>query len=531
MDDVDAAEALQAKTMLLSGDWVTQRLNGVVYLDKAPLKYWLTAALFRVFGIHDWVARLPTAIATILLCLLVYRIGEWFDGPKTGFYAGLVLSTSIGLFLFTRTIIPDVILTLFITLSLWCFIRALESEQLSRRWALSMYVFLACAVLTKGLIGLVLPTGIGVIYLFIARKDWRRLHILPGVLLFLVIAAPWHVLATIRNPPVFDFTLHAGDHFGGKFRGFFWFYFINEQLLRFLNERWPRDYNTVPRFWFWAYHLLWFFPWSLYFPAALKQLTRMRLLMLCWIGFVMLFFTLSTTQEYYSMPIYPAIALLLGSAMANREPGTKIAGAICATAAVIVAVLLGKVWNLPTPGDIFSALIQHPSLYTLSLGHMADLTIPALAYLRTPLLVAGLALAVGGLGALLWTGWRAYLSLAMMLVIFFQAARLALVVFDPYLSSYAIAEKLKQLPPGVLVVSGKFNPLSSLSFYSDKPVLQNGDDLDILEYGALAPGAPKIQISDAELKQLPAYIVTKKPQTRFLFRTADKYLVSNIMSP
>ena len=137
----------------------------------------------------------------------------------------------------------------------------------------------------------------------------------------LLIAAPWHILATLRNPPYFAFTLHSGP---GEYHGFLWFFFINEQLLRFLNLRYPRDYNTVPRLYFWLLHLAWLFPWSVYFPAVAKLSFSSRatapaergLLALCWAGFVLVFFTFSTTQEYYSMPCYPALALLLGSAMA-----------------------------------------------------------------------------------------------------------------------------------------------------------------------------------------------------------------------
>ncbi len=112
----------------------------------------------------------------------------------------------------------------------------------------------------------------------------------------------------------------------GEYHGFWWFFFINEQLLRFLNLRYPRDYDTVPRSLFWLFNLIWLFPWSVYLPAAFKlsyrpvdRAGRTRLMALCWIGFVMVFFTFSTTQEYYSMPIYPAMALLLGSAMALED--------------------------------------------------------------------------------------------------------------------------------------------------------------------------------------------------------------------
>src|ERR1035437_3721499 len=130
-----------------------------------------------------------------------------------------------------------------------------------------------------------------------------------------------------RNPPYFDFTMHSE---AGSYHGFFWFYFINEHVLRFLNLRYPRDYNTVPRLYFWLFHLLWLFPWSLYFPAALKlnyrksdRASQARLMALCWGGFVLAFFTFSTTQEYYSMPAYPAMALLRGWAMASAGPLVK----------------------------------------------------------------------------------------------------------------------------------------------------------------------------------------------------------------
>lgn len=88
-----------------------------------------------------------------------------------------------------------------------------------------------------------------------------------GTLLILLVAAPWHVLATLRNPPYFDFTMSSGP---GQYRGFFWFYFFNEHILRFLNLRWPRDYNTVPRHLFWLFHLAWLFPWSVYLPGLVK---------------------------------------------------------------------------------------------------------------------------------------------------------------------------------------------------------------------------------------------------------------------
>ena len=188
---------------------------------------------------------------------------------------------------------------------------------------MAMWAAMGTGLLLKGLIAAVFPVAAGLLYLALTRQFWLRRRgggcrpFAGMLLLLLAIAAPWHVLATLRNPPYFDFTMHSER---GSYHGFFWFYFINEHLLRFLNLRYPRDYNTVPRLYFWLFHLLWLFPWSVYFPAAVglsigsaDRASRTRLLALCWAGFILAFFTFSTTQEYYSMPCYPALALLLGS--------------------------------------------------------------------------------------------------------------------------------------------------------------------------------------------------------------------------
>jgi 4-amino-4-deoxy-L-arabinose transferase-like glycosyltransferase len=530
MDDVDASQALIARNMLQSGDWVTARLDGVAFLDKAPLKYWITAIFYSVIGIRDWVARIPGALSAIALCWVTFRFGRWAFSPRVGFYAGLFLSTCIGLFLFTRIVIPDVILTLSITVALWAFLRALdEREEKPRLWAYVMAASLAAGLLLKSLIGLVFPVGIAFVFLVFTRRlfdrqTWKRLYPFTGFLIFVGIAAPWHVLATIRNPPYFDFTMHAGP---GQYHGFFWFYFINEQVLRFLNARYPRDYNTVPRLYFWLFHLVWLFPWSVYLPTLMRlgykpvdRPGRARLLALCWIGLVMLFFTLSTTQEYYSMPIYPALALLLACGVAASDDsirwGARVVSVVAACAAIAIFAILVSVRGLPTPGDISSALTQNADAYTLSLGHMHDLTLKSFAYLRLPLVIAGIAFVIGAVGAWRLRAERALLAMAVMMVIFFQAARLALVTFDPYLSSRPIAEALKRAPQGQLVIYGNHNAISSLMFYTqDKCLMLNGRYFN-LEYGSYAPDAPPVFINDDDFSRL-----WSKPERWYLALTDD----------
>lgn len=512
MDDVDAVQAQIARNMLDSGDWVTARLDGVAYLEKSPLVYWMIAASFKVFGVNDWAARIPIALATILLCWVTARFAAWAFSPRAGLYAGLVLATSVGLYLFTRILIPDVILTLTITLAMWGALRALdEAETRPRLWAAIAATSMGTGLLLKGLVAVVFPLGGLIAYLAITRQlfDWntlRRLRPFSGAALALLIAAPWHVLATLENPPYIDFTFRSVP---GEYRGFFWFYFMNEHVLRFLNMRHPRDYNTVPRLWFWLFHLLWLFPWSVYFPAAAKQsfkpvdrAGRARLLALCWTGFLLAFFTFSTTQEYYSMPCYPALALLIGSAMAAEKgwlrAGTKVVGAVAALAAIAIFAILWQVRALPTPGDISTALTQNPDLYTLSLGHMTDLTLSSFAYLRTPLLMAGIAFLIGAGSTWLLKGHRAWLGIALMMVVFFHAARVAMVAFDPYLASRPLAEALKQAAPGTVIFDDQYYTFSSVFFYTNTRGLLLNGRVNNLEYGSYAPGAPQVFIDDTE---------------------------------
>jgi 4-amino-4-deoxy-L-arabinose transferase-like glycosyltransferase len=516
MDDVDSVQAQIARNMLVSGDWVTARLDGVPYLEKPPLIYWTIALSYKVFGVHDWSARIPMALSALALCWVTAGFGVWAFGKRAGFYAGLCMATCVGLFLFTRVLIPDVMLTFTTALAMWAFLRAIDAEEpRPRLWAFLFAASLGAGLLLKSLIAVVFPVGAAIVYLLLTRQlfswnVWKRLRPFSGALVILLIAAPWHILATLRNPPYFVFTLHSGPN---SYHGFLWFFFINEQLLRFLNMRYPRDYNTVPRLYFWLFHLIWLFPWSVYLPAVAKlsfkpidRAGRARLLSLCWLGFVLIFFTFSTTQEYYSMPCYPALALLIGSAMAAENVwvrrGTRTLAVIASCATIAAFAIYWNVRNLPAPGDISSALSRNPKSYSLSLGHMLDLTLPSFAYLRTPLLLASIAFLVGALGNLRAQGQRAFLASALMMVLFFHAARMAMVVFDPYLSSRPIAEVLLKSPEGALIVERHYYPTSSIFFYTDRTaLLLNGRVLN-LEYGSNAPGAADVFIDDTKFATL-----------------------------
>jgi hypothetical protein len=390
------------------------------------------------------------------------------------------------------------------------------SEPRRRGWFLALYISLACGLLLKGLIAAVFPVAIAAIYLLVTREVpfrevARRLRPMSGVALVLLIAAPWHILATIRNPPYFDWTMHSRP---GQYHGFFWFYFLNEHLFRFLNLRYPRDYNTVPRVWFWLLHFVWLFPWSMTFIAAFRHSYRpvsregkVRLLALIWVGFVLTFFTLSTTQEYYSLPIYPALAMLLGSDLAMRERYPRVARFVLSfvLSVCLCAIVFLLAYNAHTAihGDISNALTQNPDMYTLSLGHMSDLTLHSFAYLRVPLALAGCGLLIGMIATFRDRRTGAVVAgLALMMIVFIQAARLALVAFDPYLSSKPLADALSRSEPGVLVEGDAYYAFSSVFFYTNRTALLWDGRSNNLEYGSNAPNAAQVFIDDAGLKAL-----------------------------
>jgi hypothetical protein len=371
----------------------------------------------------------------------------------------------------------------------------------------------------------VFPVAAVVIYLLCTRqifsaRVWKRLRPLSGVAIILLIAAPWHILATLRNPPYFNFTMKSVP---GEYHGFFWFFFINEQLLRFLNLRSPRDYNTVPRFYFWLLNLAWLFPWSVYLPAAtglsyrsVDRAGRTRLLALCWIGFVLVFFTFSTTQEYYSMPCYPAFALLIGSAIAMNgrtiQRGTRFLTVFFSLAAVAAIAILFAVRHIPTPGDISQALSSNPEAYTLSLGHMEDLTIKSFAYLRIPLALAAGSFLIGAIGTIRTASKKVYVTVAIMMVVFFHAARLAMIDFDPYLSSRPLVNKLQQSPQGNLIVDHHYYWFSSVFFYTDRTAFLLNGRFNNLVYGSYAPNAPNVFLDDRQF-----YALWRSPERYYMF--------------
>ncbi|MBI1353007.1 MAG: glycosyltransferase family 39 protein [Acidobacteria bacterium] len=548
MDDVDATYAQIARQMLETGDWVTARLDGVVYFDKPPGQVWAMAASYALFGVSAWAARIPLALACVLLCWVTLRFGRWAFGEPSGSWAATALAGSVGLWLFSRMRIPDPALTLTITVSLYAAMRLLEGDvRRPRLWSALLGAALGVGVLWKGLPALVFPGAALFLYLLATRNlldpgSWRRLRLAWAGAACLLIAAPWHIAAILRNPPYFDFAMTSEP---GVYRGFFWRYFINEHVLRYLGLRYPKDYNTVPQTFFWLGHLLWLFPFSAFLPAVATlpfrpadRAGRVRILCLCWLGFVLLFFALSTSQEYYTMAAYPALALLLGDAVARGGAlvrwGRLALGATAALACAACLGLLIATVGVETTGDIAGSLSSNPEAYTLALGHMQDLTLESFAWLRGPLALAALAFGVGAASC-----FRGRLAgAAVMMLLFFHAARWAMVSFDPYLSSKPLADAYLAAPPGRLVLDDQYYSFSSVVFYTNQRVLLLNGRVNNIEYGSNAPGAPHVFLDDAAFQELwtglqPVYIATfverldSLPPGRVVASAGGKILLTN----
>ncbi len=537
LDDVDTIHAEAAREMVLRHDWVTLYTDGIRYLEKAPLMYWGVAASYELFGVKDWSTRLPLILGVLALLLTVYGLGKHAYGERAGFYSAVVLATSLGPYLFTRFQIPDIIVGLWLTLSAFFFLLSLEQEKPPRWVCWGFAATCALNVLTKSLIGLVFPLGAIFLYLLLTGnlRHILKLRLLSSTLVFLSIAAPWHILAALRNPSQ------------GAVRGFLWFYFVNEQLLRYVGKRVPAGYDTVPLLIFWGLTILWLAPWMVFLPQSIKQVPlRMRefrsqlsssqrasLFFLIWALVIVGFFSFSTRQEYYTIPAVPALALLIGGWLAKEAASPEsesragrisswVLFAIVALGSVIGIALLISSKSAAPGADLADLLQKNPQDYDLSLGHFLDLTPEALGMFRPQLIAAVVSLFVGA-GLNLWLRHQrkpeyGNMVLAVMMVALLACVHAAFVTFSPVLSSKQLAQAIeKHYRPGdVIVIDGQYHQASSLNFYLGVRVRVLHEPSGNLWYGSKFPDAPRVFETEASLAQL-----WSDPGTVFLWTDQD----------
>jgi 4-amino-4-deoxy-L-arabinose transferase-like glycosyltransferase len=535
MDDADTVHAEAAREMAEHGDWVTLRINGEAgqngfrYLEKAPLMYWCVAASYKIFGVHDWSTRLPIALGMLVLLLVVYRMGRRVfsqanHGDEGGLYAALALATGFGPFIYTRFLIPEMLVALWLALGFDFFLTTLEEAYAGHkpsRWLCwGIAATMALNVLTKGLIGLVFPIGTIFIYLLLTRnlRHLLKLRLFSSFLVFLLIAAPWHLLAGFRNPAQ------------GQAQGFFWFYFINEHFLRYLKKRYPADYDTVPLWLFWGLMLVWLMPWTAFIVQAVRQVPaklaafseglstvqRATLIFALWQLLILLFFSFSSRQEYYVLPGLPGVALLLGGWMAReaasaadskeRRSGriSSIVLAVIGVTVCVVCVMLA--WEAKAPPanyDIAELLKQNPQDYALSFGHILDLTPQAMGAFKVPLLVTGMAFALGTLLNLFLRRanrtFAANMVLAAMMIALLGSAHEGLKIFSPVLSSKILAQAIEtHWKPGATIVdNGDYEAASSVNYYTRHQIRILNGRCNNIWYGSKFPDAPQIFDDDA----------------------------------
>jgi 4-amino-4-deoxy-L-arabinose transferase-like glycosyltransferase len=548
LDDADATHGQAAEAILRTGDWVTLHVDGIRYLEKAPLPYWITALSLRAFGDTAAALHLPLTLAVLGLALLGYAWGRRAFGERAGLYSGVFVLTSVGVFLFTRMFIPEALLSLLLAFAIYAMLRALAPGG-SKSWAYALWVALALAVLTKGFVALVFFFGTAIVFLVWSgqARRWREIMPFGAVLLGLAIAAPWHILAGLRNKG------------GADGHGFFWFYFINEHVLRFLGRRLPHDYNKLPASLYWSLHLVWLFPWSLFLPAALLQAWRARnarlaladigadgervsrlqlarrarvkvigsfgsqtvMLLGIFSALVMVFFSLSTNQEYYTFPVYLPLLMLIAAAVASVGDDLQMRrwlgfsfGLLTILGLAIAAALAYGLWS--ARGYAFEpdigALLAHRGVgdYTLSMSHFFDLTGRSFSALRLPASLALGAFAAGPAVAW-WLFSRRRLQAALMTIastsaIFLIAAHIAVVRFGPMLSSQSFAATIQQLEASGAVAKDDEVMLygdqaygSSIPFYLGRQVdLVEGRSTSML-FGSTFADAPKIFLTKEQL--------------------------------
>lgn len=378
------------REMLESGDYVTPRLNGLKYFEKPPLMYWIQAFFIKAFGIKEWAMRLPLALMGLMGCFMTYAVARFLFSRLAGLTSAFVLGSSLLYVVMSQLIILDMAVSFFLSASLFAFLMGVNTLPPQRRWY--MYLAAVCAalsVLAKGLIGLALP-GL-IIFLWIAlTQNWRllgQLYLPSSILIFLSIALPWHILASVKNPEFFDF------------------YIVHEHFTRFLTK----VHRRYQPFWFFVPVLIaGFIPWTsfalkaLYLAFMQGRKNPNHLFLLLWTVIPFVFFSLSSSKLIpYLLPVMTPLAILTGLHIANSITHQKsLKFEVFAFSAVCLLMMLGGIYGIQRIDlDLFRKLKTHIIMLYGVLGCAAIIP-PALrlwkgnAWAFVSILISGLALIV-----------------------------------------------------------------------------------------------------------------------------------------
>jgi len=396
-----------AREMTVTGDWVTPRLDGLLYFEKPALQYWLTAASFEAFGVSEWTARLAPALLGWLAIFVVAYAGARIADVATGLYTGLVLASTLWYAGISHIVTLDAVLTAWMAIGLAAFLVAQSEERprVERGWMLAAWTAIAAGVLTKGLVALVIPGGALVFYTLAARDlaIWRRLHLGAGVAIVLVLCVPWFLIVSLRNP---------------EFAPFF---FIHEHFQRFLTT----EHRRTGAWWYFVPLLIvglvpWVGVFFLRLPATWRDKATTthsfawQRFCVAWIAFVFLFFSASGSKlPSYILPLFPAAALIVGHQLARMpDPALRRLYALLAGTTVAFALaawlgyerLVAALANAQTPA---SAFVEFEPWLNAGFALLALATVVASIVVRSTWparrSVAVIAVALGMLGTLqLW---------------------------------------------------------------------------------------------------------------------------------
>lgn len=445
-----------SREMVQSGDWVTPRLNGLKYFEKPPLQYWVTAIAYSVFGAHEWTARLWTGLTGFFGVLLIYATGRRIYGQQAGLFAALILACSLLYAGIGHMNSLDMGVTFFMSAGL-CALLLAQQTQISARaqkiLILLSFAALALAVLSKGLIGIVLPAAVVFIYSVVQRDFawWKRLYIGWGLLLFFAIVSPWFILVARANPE------------------FLHFFFIYEHYERFLYKAHGR---FQPWWWFIPVFMLGIMPWLLVCLDALKDNSikawravfqksaqekkpfNVELFLLIWVAFIFVFFSKSDSKlASYILPIFSALALLMGAHLNKISPRRAF---YLLSPALILPVALG--WISFSTGLVgYTTEVFEPAFY----AQYARVII-AVAMVCSLLLIAGLYFLYGQ------KMQRGLVLISFASLLFAQGLITGHETLSPLSSSKLLAQQIKPFDDGVQPFYSVLMYDHTLNFYLNR---------------------------------------------------------------